>query len=181
MAGGNMVRPLPPSGRPSPSTRISAIAINQLAYVHAKIGQFDEALRLFERYAAISPGDANPLDSIGELYVRMGKLDLAEAKYRKALEMRPDFFTSCASLSYVSCLRENYAGGLIAGSTSSSPGPRCRRPRWKDPGGRPASIIFWAGGTRPWPPMPRSGRKAEAAAADLFVAIRGSDDGLHPR
>ena len=84
-------------------------AINQLAYVHAGMGEFDEALRLFERYAAINPGDANPLDSIGELFVRMGKLDLAEAKYREALEMKPDFFGSCSSLAYVACLREDYA------------------------------------------------------------------------
>jgi tetratricopeptide (TPR) repeat protein len=47
---------------------------------------------------------------MGELYVRMGKLDLAEAKYREALELKPDFFTSCAGLAYVSCLREDYAG-----------------------------------------------------------------------
>ena len=84
-------------------------AINQMAYVHAKMGQYGEALRLFERYAALSPGDANPLDSIAELYVRMGKLDLAEAKYREALEMKPDFFSSCDSMAYVSCLREDYA------------------------------------------------------------------------
>ena len=84
-------------------------AINQLAYVHASMGEFDEALRLFERYAALSPGDANPLDSIGELYMRMGRLELAEEKYREALEMKPDFFASCASLTYVACLREDYA------------------------------------------------------------------------
>jgi serine/threonine protein kinase/tetratricopeptide (TPR) repeat protein len=86
-----------------------SLAINQLAYVHAGLGQYDEALRLFERYAALSPGDANPLDSIAELYVRMGKLDLAEVKYREALDMRPDFFSTCSSLSYVASLREDYA------------------------------------------------------------------------
>ncbi|MCX6574480.1 MAG: protein kinase [Candidatus Aminicenantes bacterium] len=85
-------------------------AINQLAYIYARQGRYDEALRLFERYASISPGDANPLDSSGELYVRMGKLDLAAAKYREALELKPDFYTSCAGLAYVSCLREDYAG-----------------------------------------------------------------------
>jgi serine/threonine protein kinase/Flp pilus assembly protein TadD len=85
-------------------------ALNLLAYVQAKLGKFEEALRLFERYAAISPGDANPIDSIAELHVRMGKLDLAEAKYLEALELRPDFFGSCASLAYVSCLKEDYAG-----------------------------------------------------------------------
>jgi serine/threonine protein kinase/tetratricopeptide (TPR) repeat protein len=87
-------------------------AINQLAYVQAKLGRFDEALRLFERYAAISPGDANPLDSIGELYLRMGRLDLAEAKYREALEMQPEFFLSCANLAYIACLREDYPGAF---------------------------------------------------------------------
>jgi len=85
-------------------------AINQLAYVHAFMGELDEALRLFKRYAAIDPGDANPLDSMAELYVRMGKLDQAETKYREALELRPDFFGSCASLAYVASLREDYAG-----------------------------------------------------------------------
>jgi serine/threonine protein kinase/tetratricopeptide (TPR) repeat protein len=83
-------------------------AVNQLAYVHSFMGDFDEALRLFERYAAINPGDANPLDSMGELYLRMGKLDLAEAKYHEALELRPDFFGSCANLAYIACLKEDY-------------------------------------------------------------------------
>jgi len=96
------------------------VAINHLAYVHAKMGQFDEAIRLFGRYAAINPGDANPIDSMAELYLRMGKLDLAEAQYQQALELRPDFYNSCGGLLYVACLREDYAeacrwpGELIA-------------------------------------------------------------------
>ncbi len=84
-------------------------AVNQLAYVHAKAGRYAEALRLFERYAAIDPGDANPIDSIAELYVRMGRLDLAEMKYREALERKPGFFSVCASLYYVGLLKEDYA------------------------------------------------------------------------
>ncbi len=101
-------------------------AINQLAYNRAKLGQYDEALRLFERYAALSPGDANPLDSMGELYVRMGRLELAEAKYREALEMRPDFFGSCASLSYLASLREDYGGAYrwLDESDRRSPTPQ---------------------------------------------------------
>ena len=83
-------------------------SINQLAYIYARIGKYADALRLFERYAAINPADANPIDSIAELYVRMGNLDLAEAKYRQALEMKPDFFSACASGSYVAMLKEDY-------------------------------------------------------------------------
>jgi len=103
-------------------------AINQLAYVHASLGQYDEALRLFERYAALSPGDANPIDSTGELYVRMGQLDLAEAKYREALEMKPDFFGTCSSLSYVASLREDYAEAYrwLDESDRRSPTPSAR-------------------------------------------------------
>jgi len=85
-------------------------AINQLAYAHAMSGNFNEALRLFERYAALSPADANPLDSIGETYIRMGRLDLAEAKYNEALELKPDFYSACPALMYIDCLREDYAG-----------------------------------------------------------------------
>jgi len=86
-----------------------AWAVNQLAYAKAMSGRFDEGLRLFERYAALSPGDANPLDSMGETYIRMGRLDAAEAKFREALDLKPDFYLSCGSLLYIACLREDYA------------------------------------------------------------------------
>ena len=114
--------------RPSPWIRISASTINQLAYSRAKAGRFEEAQALFDRYAAISPGDANPLDSIAELYVRTGRLDLAEAKYKEALEMKPDFFTSCAGLTYVACLREDYAGAYrwIDELTARAPTPAAK-------------------------------------------------------
>jgi serine/threonine protein kinase/tetratricopeptide (TPR) repeat protein len=84
-------------------------ALNQLAFARARRGEYEETLRLLERYAALNPGDANPLDSMGELYMLMGRLDLAEAKYREALAMKPDFFSSCASLVYIASLREEYA------------------------------------------------------------------------
>jgi tetratricopeptide (TPR) repeat protein len=62
-----------------------------------------------ERYAAANPGQANPIDSIAELYFRLGKFDQAKAKYREALEIRPDFSGSCRGLAYIYALEENYA------------------------------------------------------------------------
>jgi serine/threonine protein kinase/tetratricopeptide (TPR) repeat protein len=84
-------------------------AINQLAYVHAQMGNFEKAIQYFQGYASVNPGDANPLDSIAELYLRMGKLDEAGAKYKEVLAMKPDFYSSCRGLAYVSALQENYA------------------------------------------------------------------------
>jgi serine/threonine protein kinase/Tfp pilus assembly protein PilF len=85
------------------------LALNSIAFVHAKLRNFDKALQYLERYAAINPGDPNPLDSIAETYLRMGKLDEAVAKYKEALTARPDFYGSCSSLAYVHALREEYA------------------------------------------------------------------------
>ena len=155
-------------------------AINQLAYDRAKMGQYDEALRLFERYAAINPGDANPLDSIGELYVRMGKLDLAEAKYREALEMRPDFFGSCASLSYVACS----AGGLRRGLSLA------RRTPTDDPDARGHDPGRLDQGLHRLPPRPvgdvpgplrRDPQAGRGRRRGLSHGDRGLDHGLHPQ
>jgi serine/threonine protein kinase/tetratricopeptide (TPR) repeat protein len=84
-------------------------ALNQAGYAHGEVGEFEEAIQYFERYAAANPGEANPVDSIAELYFRMGKFDLAKAKYQEALEIRPDFPQSCGGLAYIFALEENYA------------------------------------------------------------------------
>jgi len=84
------------------------MAINQAGYVYAQMGDFEKAIQYFERYAAINPGQANPIDSIAEVYFRLGKFDQAKAKYREALDIRPDF-SSSRGLAYIFALEENYA------------------------------------------------------------------------
>ncbi len=83
--------------------------LNQEGYACAEIGEFDKAIRNFERYAAANPGEANPIDSIAELYFRQGKFHAAKAKYQEALEIRPDFTPSCWGLAYIYTYEENYA------------------------------------------------------------------------
>jgi serine/threonine protein kinase/Flp pilus assembly protein TadD len=83
-------------------------ALNQAGYDYTAIGDLENALEYFKRYAAANPGDANPIDSMAELYFRQGKFDEAKAKYQEALEIRPDFYQSCGSLSYIYALEENY-------------------------------------------------------------------------
>jgi serine/threonine protein kinase/tetratricopeptide (TPR) repeat protein len=83
-------------------------ALNAAGYAYANIGNFEKAIHSLELYAAKNPGQANPIDSIAELYFRMGKFDLAKAKYQEALEIRPDFTSSCRGLAYIFAVQENY-------------------------------------------------------------------------
>jgi len=99
--------------------------LNQAGYAYADIGDFDKAIRNIERYAAINPGQANPIDSLAEIYFRQGKLDLAKAKYREVLEVRPDFSASCFGLAYVFAVEENYgeARHWLEEGVSRAPAP----------------------------------------------------------
>ncbi len=83
-------------------------ALNQTGYDYSAIGELEKALQYFKRYASANPGEANPIDSIAELYFRLGKFDEAKAKYQEVLEIRPDFYSSCIGLSYVFAFQENY-------------------------------------------------------------------------
>ena len=82
-------------------------ALNELGYAYARRGEYQQALEAFERYTAVYPADANPYDSMGEMYYFMGRLDDAIAKYKEALDIRPDF-GSAFGISYVYALKEDY-------------------------------------------------------------------------
>ncbi len=86
-------------------------ALNQLAYMYSNKNDFKQALEYFKRYASVSPGDANPFDSMGEMYFRMGKLDESIVKFKEALEVKPDF-ASDWKISYIYALKEEYGEAL---------------------------------------------------------------------
>jgi len=86
-------------------------ALNALGYAMADKRDFDKAIEYFERYAAVSPGDANPFDSMGDMYFRMGRLDEAIAKYKEALEVKPDFGAG-GRIAYICALKEDYAEAM---------------------------------------------------------------------
>ena len=44
--------------------------MNNLAYAYSDLGNFAKAIEYFEKYASIFPEDANPHDSMGEVYAR---------------------------------------------------------------------------------------------------------------
>jgi tetratricopeptide (TPR) repeat protein len=84
------------------------VAVYKIAYAYLAIGDYAKAMDYFKKYAAISPGDANPFDSMGDLYFRMGELDKAIRQYREAIFVKPDFHISYGKIAYIYALEENY-------------------------------------------------------------------------
>ena len=65
--------------------------LNALSYNLAESGDFKGALAENDAYAAMLPGDLNPVDSRGDILFDAGSDDEAAAMYRKAIELKPDF------------------------------------------------------------------------------------------
>jgi serine/threonine protein kinase/TolB-like protein/Tfp pilus assembly protein PilF len=65
--------------------------LNFESYGLAAQGDFNGALAANDSYMAIRPGDANPLDTRGDILFMAGRDDEAVATYRKVLELKPDF------------------------------------------------------------------------------------------
>jgi tetratricopeptide (TPR) repeat protein/tRNA A-37 threonylcarbamoyl transferase component Bud32 len=86
-------------------------AMNMLAYTYAQIKEYDRAVKWFKEYAAVSPGDANPFDSLGDLYFSIGKFDDALDRFKEAVRIKPDF-GSGYKVSYIYALRGDYAQAL---------------------------------------------------------------------
>ena len=104
------------------------LALNELAYTHVILGEFDRAIEYFKRYSVVSPGDANPLDSLAELYFETGRLEESAAKYKEAVEVKPDFFNSLRNGAYVYTVLEDYEAALdfIQRLITTAPSPAIR-------------------------------------------------------
>lgn len=70
------------------------IVYNHMAYTYDWMGNLDEAIQAIDMYISLAPEEPNPYDSRGDIYTRNGKLELAIESYAKALEIKPDFWTS---------------------------------------------------------------------------------------
>lgn len=82
-------------------------ALNLLAYTYADLGKNERSLEVFEKYAEAMPGDPNPLDSMAELYFKMGNLDEAINKYNETLKINPNF--GCEQrIAYIRALKQDY-------------------------------------------------------------------------
>jgi Tfp pilus assembly protein PilF len=64
---------------------------NQKAYLEARLGNVEAALADLKRYAALTPGSANPLDSAGEIYFLSGRFQESEQAFLDAYQKHPAF------------------------------------------------------------------------------------------
>jgi tetratricopeptide (TPR) repeat protein/TolB-like protein len=83
------------------------LAFNGLAFVYYDLGKPDLSIQYLQKYVALNPSDANPLDSLAEVQLRLGRLDDAAATYRRAISLRPDFGCDY-QLAVIAALQEDY-------------------------------------------------------------------------
>jgi serine/threonine protein kinase/tetratricopeptide (TPR) repeat protein len=84
----------------------------QIAYAYINLNDYDQATRHLEKYASLSPREPDPLNSLGDVHLAMGKLDDAQAYYLKAVALKPDFYLTYPNLAYVYALKEDYPKAL---------------------------------------------------------------------
>jgi serine/threonine protein kinase/Flp pilus assembly protein TadD len=82
---------------------------NILAYGYAALDKRPEAFAALEHYLNLAPGEPNPYDSKGDLYLLFGERDSAITWYRKAVSMRSDFGSN-TPLGYDAMTRGEYEG-----------------------------------------------------------------------
>ncbi len=120
------------------------IALNQMGYIYAELKNYEKAVECLKKYASLAPTEANPLDTLAEVYFWMGNLDEAIAKYKEALEKKPDFLTSTHNIQYLYALKEDYPEAMkyIDRYIEIAPSPGVKRAgyMWK------GFYDFWLGG-----------------------------------
>ncbi len=84
------------------------LGYNMLAYAYNELGDFEKSIWAINQYISLAPGEANPYDTRADLYAYNGKLDQAIDSYRKALEMKPDFYSSLMKLGCMYIYKEEY-------------------------------------------------------------------------
>ena len=69
----------------------SVLRLNQLGYLRTWAGDLDGAVEALERYRRLRPEEANPSDSLGDVYYWFGRFADAERAYRAAYAKDPSF------------------------------------------------------------------------------------------
>ena len=85
---------------------------NQLGYIYRDKWELEKSLEYIKKFVALSPNDANAVDSLAEIYFTMGRLDESIAKYKEAVEIKEDFFAAYFAIGYIYALKEDYSEAM---------------------------------------------------------------------
>lgn len=89
-------------------------ANNMLGYAALRQGDTEGAIKAFTDYANALPQEPNPQDSLGEGLLAAGRFDDAEAAFRKALELSPEFSVAWEGIAYAQYFAGNAAAAFDA-------------------------------------------------------------------
>jgi tetratricopeptide (TPR) repeat protein len=89
-----------------------ASSYNNLGYLELNRGNYDQAIEYMQKYAFLAPDLANPHDSLGEVLNVLGRYEEAEAEFRTAVKMQPDFYHSLINLGKTYIARGQLKTGL---------------------------------------------------------------------
>jgi len=62
-----------------------------LGYTYSYLEEYDNSLKYLKKCTSIAPGDPNPINSIGEVYFKWGKIDEAIKKFKETQKVQPEF------------------------------------------------------------------------------------------
>jgi TolB-like protein len=161
---------------------------NHYGYAYIEHGLFADAEREFRAYIRVSPDEANPYDSLAELYLMTGRPALSVDTYDQALRLNPRFGWSHFGRIYALAMQGKYDEAFSGLTTLHTLGSG---------GGVPAAVIHLLDALL----CSRIGRDADAAAhleaarrlareledvtaaadADLFDAAFALERGEHAR
>ena len=102
----------------------SAHHLNHYGYALLENRRYDDAIRKFETYARAFPNEANPFDSLGEVYLVTGRAEKAIENYSKALAVDPSFGSSYLGRAFAHGMLGRYQESLAELGRLEGPGAR---------------------------------------------------------
>jgi len=96
------------------------LAYNMLSYAYNEMGDFEKSLWAINKYIELALDEPNPYDTRADLYAWNGKLDQAIDSYKKALEIKPDFYMSRYKLGDMYLFKKEYSQAESCFETLSS-------------------------------------------------------------
>jgi len=84
------------------------VAHGTLGQIYRQAGDYEKALESYRRYAAIYPGEVDPIESMALTYLRMGDFERAQEKFNEAFKIDHKSFWSNKGMFYIAALKQDY-------------------------------------------------------------------------